>query len=87
MVGGGGCFLSLPFFGSRKSEPEPDRDPVLLVSGIGGSILHSKNKKLFGLQTRVWVRIFLSDIVFRENLISIYNPHTGPYSISFPIQS
>ena len=69
-----------------ESEPEPDRDPVLLVSGIGGSIIHAKNKKFFGLQTRVWVRIFLSDLVFRENLISIYNPDTGPYSF-FPIVS
>ncbi|XP_022973913.1 phospholipase A(1) LCAT3 [Cucurbita maxima] len=77
--GGGGGGFFLPCFGSRmpESEPEPDRDPVLLVSGIGGSIIHAKNKKLFGLQTRVWVRIFLSDLVFRENLISIYNPDTG----------
>lgn len=53
-----------------------DRDPVLLVSGIAGSILHSKNKKL-GLQTRVWVRIFLADLEFKKKLWSIYNPHTG----------
>ncbi|KAG7029923.1 Phospholipase A(1) LCAT3, partial [Cucurbita argyrosperma subsp. argyrosperma] len=77
--GGGGGGFFLPCFGSwmPESEPEPDRDPVLLVSGIGGSIIHAKNKKLFGLQTRVWVRIFLSDLVFRENLISIYNPGTA----------
>ncbi|XP_022144495.1 phospholipase A(1) LCAT3 [Momordica charantia] len=75
MVGGG--LLPLPCFRTRKPQPEPDRDPVLLVSGIGGSILHSRNKKLFGLETRVWVRIILAELLFNERLISLYNPKTG----------
>nr|GMD16602.1 phospholipase A(1) LCAT3 [Ipomoea batatas] len=53
-----------------------DRDPVLLVSGIAGSILNSKNKKT-GFETRVWVRILLADLEFRKKLWSVYNPQTG----------
>ncbi|KAL9666255.1 hypothetical protein QQ045_000581 [Rhodiola kirilowii] len=60
----------------RAPEPGPDLDPVLLVSGIGGSILHSKRKK-FGFQTRVWVRILLADLEFKKKLWSLYNPETG----------
>ncbi|XP_021282452.1 phospholipase A(1) LCAT3 isoform X2 [Herrania umbratica] len=66
-----------PCFGSRGSEePEIDLDPVLLVSGMGGSILHSKRKK-FGFETRVWVRILFSDLEFKKKLWSLYNPETG----------
>ncbi|KAA3468483.1 phospholipase A(1) LCAT3 isoform X1 [Gossypium australe] len=68
-----------PCFGSQISgDTGPDLDPVLLVSGIGGSILHSK-KKLFGIefQTRVWVRILFSDMEFKKKLWSLYNPKTG----------
>ncbi|KAL2549301.1 phospholipase A(1) LCAT3-like [Forsythia ovata] len=53
-----------------------DLDPVLLVSGIAGSILNSKSKK-FGFETRVWVRILLADLEFKKKLFSIYNPKTG----------
>ncbi|KAL3654399.1 hypothetical protein CASFOL_004080 [Castilleja foliolosa] len=64
--------------GVRSSDPPDiaDRDPVLLVSGIAGSILNSKRKK-FGFETRVWVRILLADLEFRKKLWSIYNPETG----------
>ncbi|KAK6289526.1 hypothetical protein POUND7_001067 [Theobroma cacao] len=66
-----------PCFGSRGSEePEMELDPVLLVSGMGGSILHSKRKK-FGFETRVWVRILFSDLEFKKKLWSLYNPETG----------
>ncbi|MBA0797135.1 hypothetical protein Gohar_007857 [Gossypium harknessii] len=68
-----------PCFGSQSSgDTGPDLDPVLLVSGIGGSILHSK-KKLFGIEfeTRVWVRILFSDMEFKKKLWSLYNPKTG----------
>ncbi|XP_058756122.1 phospholipase A(1) LCAT3-like isoform X1 [Vicia villosa] len=67
-----------PCFGVETSEQPPlaDRDPVLLISGMGGSILQSKPKK-FGLTTRVWVRIFLADLEFRKKIWSIYNPETG----------
>lgn len=53
-----------------------DRDPVLLVSGMGGSILHSK-KKNSKSEIRVWVRLFLANLAFRQSLWSLYNPKTG----------
>ncbi|KAK6136347.1 hypothetical protein DH2020_029918 [Rehmannia glutinosa] len=62
--------------GSSDSADVADRDPVVLVSGIGGSILNSKRKK-FGFETRVWVRILLADLEFKKKLWSIYNPETG----------
>ncbi|KAJ7978290.1 Lecithin:cholesterol acyltransferase family protein [Quillaja saponaria] len=66
-----------PCFGDRNSDNvEEDLDPVLLVSGMGGSILHSKSKK-FGFQTRVWVRILLADLEFKKKVWSVYNPETG----------
>lgn len=68
-----------PCFGDESSEkPVTDRDPVLLVTGMGGSILHSKPKK-FGFTSRVWVRIFLADLEFRKKIWSLYNPQTGTY--------
>lgn len=63
-----------------------DRDPVLLVSGIGGSILHSK-KKDSKSEIRVWVRIFLANLAFKQSLWSLYNPKTGKtilFFCSFP---
>ncbi|KAH6812710.1 lecithin:cholesterol acyltransferase 3 [Perilla frutescens var. frutescens] len=62
--------------GSSGSADVADRDPVLLVSGIAGSILNSKPKK-FGFETRVWVRLLLADLEFRRKLWSVYNPETG----------
>lgn len=53
-----------------------DRDPILLVSGVGGSILNSRSKKT-GRETRVWVRILLADLEFKKKLWSVYNPETG----------
>lgn len=53
-----------------------DRDPVLLVAGIGGSIINSKSKKC-GFSTRVWVRILLADLEFKKKIWSLYNPKTG----------
>ncbi|KAG5549527.1 hypothetical protein RHGRI_014752 [Rhododendron griersonianum] len=68
----GGCCC----FDGRSSDEGSDLDPVLLVSGMGGSILQTK-KKSFGLQTRVWVRLLLADLEFRQKLWSLYNPETG----------
>ncbi|KAL7586321.1 hypothetical protein Lser_V15G35678 [Lactuca serriola] len=66
-------------FGDRRSSGEDvsDLDPILLVSGVGGSILNSKPKGWFGLTTRVWVRILLADMEFRKRVWSLYNPDTG----------
>ncbi|KAJ0014608.1 hypothetical protein Pint_21185 [Pistacia integerrima] len=73
-----GDFCFCPCFGNRSSDnaTSDELDPVLLVSGIGGSILHAKRKKK-GLQTRVWVRILLADLEFKKKLWSLYNPNTG----------
>ncbi|GAB2229160.1 hypothetical protein Droror1_Dr00023296 [Drosera rotundifolia] len=64
------------YFFDFDSEAAADREPVLLVSGMGGSILHSKNKKS-GAESRVWVRIWLADLQFKKKLWSLYNPSTG----------
>ncbi|KAL9429625.1 hypothetical protein AB3S75_031440 [Citrus x aurantiifolia] len=63
-----------PCFGDRQTESEVD--PVLLVSGMGGSVLHAKRKK-FGCETRVWVRILLAELEFKRKVWSRYNPKTG----------
>lgn len=65
-------------FGDRSSGDDvADLDPIVLVSGVGGTILNSKPKSWFGLTTRVWVRILLADLEFRNKLLSLYNPDTG----------
>lgn len=53
----------------------PDLNPVLLVPGIGGSILNAVNEK--GKKERIWVRLFAADHEFRSKLFSLYNPLTG----------
>ncbi|KAL9297071.1 hypothetical protein ACSQ67_022967 [Phaseolus vulgaris] len=65
-----------PCFGSDEVRAIADRDPVLLVSGMGGSIVNSK-PKTFGFTTRVWVRLLLADMEFRKKIWSLYNPKTG----------
>lgn len=70
-----------PCFGSDEAKAIADRDPVLLVSGMGGSIVNSK-PKTFGFTTRVWVRLLLADLEFRKKIWSHYNPKTGPTSTS-----
>ncbi|KAF3607752.1 hypothetical protein DY000_02051579 [Brassica cretica] len=73
-------WVSCPCWGTNDDESSgetaADRDPVLLVSGMGGSILHSK-KKNSKSEIRVWVRLFLANLAFRQNLWSLYNPKTG----------
>eukprot|EP00850_Spirogloea_muscicola_P005424 SM000025S08319 [mRNA] locus=s25:51672:55202:+ [translate_table: standard] len=49
--------------------------PVLLVPGIGGSILNAAADD--GREERIWVRLFNADAVFRRKLWSKYNPRTG----------
>ena len=76
MVGLGGLRFCSCFEGRISEDAIPDLEPVLLVSGMGGSILNSKPKK-FGFQTRVWVRILLADLEFKKKLWSAYNPRSG----------
>jgi hypothetical protein len=78
-----GAFCPCPCFGQDQTSDKAgaDLDPVLLVSGMGGSILHSKKKK-FGFDTRVWVRLLLADLEFKKKLWSLYNPTTGLLSLS-----
>lgn len=64
-------------FPGRSSESDTELDPVVLISGIGGSILNSKKKKFGLFQTRVWVRIFLAELEFKKKAWSLYNPETG----------
>ncbi|CAL1370465.1 unnamed protein product [Linum trigynum] len=64
------------FYGRHSAVSDSDLDPVLLISGMGGSILNSKPKK-FGLETRVWVRFLLAELEFKNKAWSIYNPQTG----------
>lgn len=82
-----GGFSIWPCFGYDRSSDDDDdadvvRDPVLLISGIAGSILNSKSKILgIDIETRVWVRILLADLEFRKKAWSLYNPQTG-YTVS-----
>lgn len=75
-----GSLLNWPCFGNNRSsdDADVDLDPVLLVTGMGGSIINSKCKALgISFETRVWVRIFLADLEFRKKALSVYNPKTG----------
>lgn len=63
-----------------------DLAPVLLVSGMGGSILNARNKET-GFELRVWVRLLLADLEFRK-LWSLFNPETGVcFSLLLPMES
>nr|CAN63759.1 hypothetical protein VITISV_008632 [Vitis vinifera] len=79
-----GCCSFCPCFGiSGDADDDLGRsnlDPVLLISGIGGSILHSKRRRR-GFQTRVWVRIFLADLEFQEEaLVYLQSENRSPLS-------
>lgn len=66
----------------KKQQPlvNPNLDPVLLVPGIAGSMLHAVDAD--GNHERVWVRILGADCEFREKLWSRFNPATGK-TVSF----
>ncbi|XP_010936755.1 lecithin-cholesterol acyltransferase-like 4 [Elaeis guineensis] len=59
----------------QQSFVDPDLDPVLLVPGIGGSILNAVDDS--GRAERVWVRILGADYEFRTKLWSRFDPSTG----------
>ncbi|KAJ7295376.1 hypothetical protein O6H91_Y193300 [Diphasiastrum complanatum] len=52
-----------------------DLDPVLLVPGIGGSILTAVNDQ--GGTDHVWVRLFNAENEFKAKLWSLFDPATG----------
>ncbi|GAB4840795.1 Lecithin-cholesterol acyltransferase-like 4 [Ancistrocladus abbreviatus] len=54
----------------------PDLDPVLLVPGVAGSILHAVDDES-GHAERVWVRILGADYKLRTKLWSRFDPSTG----------
>jgi hypothetical protein len=59
----------------EKEKVDMNLNPVLLVPGIGGSILNAVDKN--GRKERIWVRLFEADHEFRTKLYSFYNPETG----------
>lgn len=66
-----------PWHAGDKDGPEvnPDLHPVLLIPGIGGSILNAVDEH--GKKERIWVRLFEADHEFRSKLFSFYDPATG----------
>jgi hypothetical protein len=54
---------------------DPNLDPVLLVPGIGGSILEAVDEA--GNKERVWVRILAADHECREKLWAKFDASTG----------
>lgn len=70
---------------SRKQEENvanPDLDPVLLVPGIGGSMLNAIDEN--GNTERVWVRILGADHEFRTKLWPRFDPSSGS-SLYLPV--
>ncbi|KAL6601260.1 hypothetical protein ACP70R_044480 [Stipagrostis hirtigluma subsp. patula] len=66
--------------GRRKgpaAEGEGGREPVLLVSGMGGSVLHARRRSDPKFDLRVWVRILFANADFKKYLWSLYNADTG----------
>ncbi|KAG0544434.1 hypothetical protein BDA96_02G275300 [Sorghum bicolor] len=62
--------------GDDDSE-EGGREPVLLVSGMGGSVLNARRKSNPKFDLRVWVRILFANLDFKKYLWSLYNADTG----------
>jgi phospholipase A1 len=70
---------------SRKHEENainPNLDPVLLVPGIGGSMLNAIDEN--GNTERVWVRILGADHEFRAKLWPRFDPSSG-ISLCVPV--
>ncbi|KAL2344684.1 hypothetical protein Fmac_005969 [Flemingia macrophylla] len=64
----------------KKPQPQaflnPNLDPVLLVPGVGGSILNAVSEADGG-QERVWVRFLSAEYKLKTKLWSRYDPSTG----------
>jgi hypothetical protein len=58
-------------------DDEGGREPVLLVSGMGGSVLHARRRSNSKFDLRVWVRILFANLDFKKYLWSLYNADTG----------
>ena len=50
---------------------------MLLVSGMGGSVLNARRRSNPKFDLRVWVRILLANLYFKKYLWSLYNADTG----------
>lgn len=61
----------------EDDDEEGGREPVLLVSGMGGSVLHARRRSDPKFDLRVWVRILLANLYFKKYLWSLYNADTG----------
>ncbi|XP_062198890.1 phospholipase A(1) LCAT3 isoform X1 [Phragmites australis] len=60
-----------------RAGEEGGREPVLLVSGMGGSVLHARRRSNPKFDLRVWVRILFANLDFKKYLWSLYNADSG----------
>jgi hypothetical protein len=58
-------------------DDEGGREPVLLVSGMGGSVLHARRRSNSKFDLRVWVRILFANLDFKKYVWSLYNADTS----------
>nr|CAB3453935.1 unnamed protein product [Digitaria exilis] len=63
--------------GRAAGAEDVGREPVLLVSGMGGSVLHARRRSDPKFDLRVWVRILFANLDFKKYLWSLYNAETG----------
>lgn len=70
--------LWLKLIKKPQSQPSvnPNLDPVLLIPGVGGSILNAVNEA-DGSEERVWVRFLSAEYKLKTKLWSRYDPETG----------
>jgi hypothetical protein len=61
----------------RAAAEGGDREPVVLVSGMGGSVLQARRRSNPKFDLRVWVRILFANLDFKKYLWSLYNADTG----------
>ncbi len=75
------------FGGDNEKEKLVDMDlnPVLLVPGILGSILHPVSQNT-GSKERVWMRLFNPEHAFQSKLYSLYDPETGAEFYAIPFE-